>query len=216
MDPEQQAMLQQLRGQYGQGGGFKPTQGMQFGAFQPPQHAPLGGPSLGGQGGGGGGGGAGQQGGGGMGEIAKSLTGMLQQQPKRVATPPGATPLGAPASQAGPPIVGTQAEMGPFQSQMTPPPSGIGRLGPEAAAASPTGIQDGLPRRMGGPMQGPPMPMQGPPMPNPGGEHTMPPAGPMPAGGAAMMQPANGLMRAGTELPDWLWRMPRMAGAMGL
>jgi hypothetical protein len=205
MDPEQQAMLQALRGQYGQGGGFKPTQGMQFGGFQVPQHQPLAGPNLsqGGQGGGGGGAAGGM---GGMMEGAQKLMGQLAQN-KGTRPPTGAAPA-APVSQAGPPIVATQAEMGPFQSQMSPPlPSG----------------NAGTPQVPPQPLQPPPPRPDGPapynavppPMTGPQSDRALPPA-PMAAMSPQMQAQMPQLMRAGGELPDWLFRMPRMTGAMGL
>lgn len=222
MDPEQQAMLQALRGQYGQGGGFKPTQGMQFQGFQVPQHAPLAGPSLGGGGQGGGGGGGG--GAGGMMEGAQKLIGQLaQNRGTRAGQPGGAALGGVPGGgPAGPPIVATQAEMGPFASQQAPPPGTNTVTASPPLAATSTGSQRPAPAAytpppLTGPQSDRALPqMQGPPMPQPGGEHTYAMPGPMGPGGAAMGMPANGLMRAGGELPDWLWRMPRMTGAMGL
>ena len=210
MDPEQQAMLQALRGQYGPRPGFQPTTGHQYQGFQPPQHAALAGPSLGGGGQGGGGGG---QGGGGMGDIAKSLGGILQQakgqrQPGQPGQP--AQPVQDDvAARAGPQIVGTQAEMGPFAPQA----GGVGAGGVPAANAGPQ-AQPALPQpqRPAGPA-----PYNGvpPPMTGPQSDRALPPT-PQAAMTPQMMAQMPQLQKAGMELPEWLFRMPNMMGARGL
>ena len=214
MDAEQMAQINQLRGMYGGQAppGFKPTQGMPFQGFQPPQHAALGGPSLGGGGQGGGGGGGG---GGGMGEIAKSLGGILQQAKGGRQAPPGAQPAGMPApvaggGPAGPPVVGTQQEMGPFASQA----GGVGAGGVPAVNAGPqaqTSPEPPMPQ---------PRPVQPynavpPPMTGPQSDRALPPA-PMAQMTPQMQGAMPQLMKAGGELPEWLFRMPRMTGAIGL
>lgn len=202
MDPEQMAAMQQLRGIYGNQPGpqpNRPTQAMPFQGFQVPQHAPLAGPQLGG-GGQGGGGGQPQQQGNMMEGAQKLIGGLMQNRAGRQAGAPATTPT-APG-QAGPPIVGSQAEMGPFMSQMSPP-------GPPAVQGG--SVVGGQPTTAP-----PPQPAPAAPQPAP----VPPPRPPMPAPGAGTSGFGPGgmpqMMRVGGELPDWLFKLPGIGGAIGL
>jgi hypothetical protein len=219
MDPEQQAQINQLRGMYGGQAppGFRPTQGMAFQGFQVPQHAPLAGPSLGGGGQGGGGGGGGGGGAGGMMEGAQKLMGQLAQNRGTRAGQPGGQPAGgmpspvAGGGPAGPQIVGTQAEMGPFQNQQA---GGVGAGGVPAVNAGPQAQTSPEPPM---PQPRPVQPYNGvpPAMTGPNSDRALPPA-PMAQMTPQMQAQMPQLMKAGGELPDWLFRMPNMLGARGL